>query len=310
MKPDDHIFIAGHKGMVGSSVLRKLQGTGYEKLLLRDRHQLDLLDQQAVKQFFKQERIDYVIVAAAKVGGIQANIQHQAEFLYENLTIASNLIEAAYRSNVQKLLYLGSSCIYPKDCPQPIKESYLLTGPLEETNEGYAIAKIAGLKLCQWYHRQFGIRCISVMPTNLYGPGDNFHPEHSHVLPGLMARFHQAKMSGDRQVIVWGDGSQLRDILHVDDLAEAVFHLMLNYESSELINVGSGEEHTIAELAEMIKTVVGFGGDIIFDSSKPTGMLRKVLDVEKITAIGWQPKIPLEQGLAEVYQWAVKNNAV
>ncbi len=310
MKRDEEIFVAGHGGMVGSAILRNLQHRGYSNLLFRERTELNLLDQAAVKDFFRSQKVESVIIAAAKVGGIQANRSNQAEFLYENLTIATNVIDAAYHSGVQNLLFLGSSCIYPNNSPQPITESNLLAGPLEESNEGYAIAKIAGLKLCEWYNRQYGVRFISLMPTNLYGPNDNFHPDYSHVVPGLINRFHHAKESGEKEVVVWGDGSPRRDLLHVDDLVEAIHVLLSDYHGPETINVGSGQDYTIAEIAELVKKVVGFSGRIVFDTSKPTGMVRKLLDISKIEKLGWKPTISLEEGLLEVYEWAQENQAL
>lgn len=307
MKLESRIFVAGHKGLVGSAVVRKLQGEGHSHLLLADREELDLLKQDAVDAFFKSERPNYVIVAAAKVGGIVANSTQQADFLYENLVIAANVIGSAFKHKVTKLLFLGSSCIYPRESPQPIKEEYLLTGPLEETNEGYAVAKIAGLKLCEMFQKQYGARFISAMPTNLYGPNDNFHPEHSHVIPGMMRRFHEAKANKAESVTVWGDGSPRREFLHVDDLASALYHLLLKYEDPQTINVGSGQDLTIKELSELMQEVVGFEGKLIFDTTKPSGMPKKRLDTSKINSLGWQPAIPLRAGLASTYKWAGEN---
>jgi len=301
------IYVAGHTGMVGSAIVRKLRADGFENLVLRQRAELDLTDQRAVNNFFKTERPEFVFMPAGRVGGIYANSTHQAEFLYDNLMMAFNVIHAAYMNDVKKLLYLGSSCIYPKDAPQPIKEEYLLTGPLEETNEGYAIAKIAGLKLCEKYNERdkLSSRFLSAMPTNLYGPGDNFDPLGSHVIPGLMRRFHEAKTSGAREVLVWGTGRARREFLHVDDLADALVLLMKVYEESRTINVGIGEDLTIAELALLMKEVVGYTGEIVFDESKPDGAPRKLLDVTRIHALGWKATRPLEQGLRTTYEWAL-----
>ena len=304
MRASDKIFVAGHRGLVGSAIVRRLQAEGYSNLLLRTRDELDLLDQRAVHRFFAEERPGYVVMAAAKVGGIEANATQQAEFLYENLVLATNVIHAAAESGAEKLLFLGSSCIYPKHASQPIAEDSLLTGPLEPTNEGYAIAKIAGLKLCEKYQEQYGKRFISAMPTNLYGPGDNFHPTESHVIPGMMRRFHEAKRDGASSVTVWGTGTPRREFLHVDDLATACLLLMDVYESPQTINVGTGEDVTIAELAEMMKRVTGFQGSIEYDPSKPDGTPRKVLDVSRIKSLGWSPRVGLEEGLRETYAWA------
>jgi GDP-L-fucose synthase len=308
MQKDSGIFVAGHRGLVGSAILRKLVGEGHTKLLTRRRHELDLLDQTAVHEFFRQERPAYVFLAAARVGGIIANSTQQADFLYENLVIATNVIHAAVESGVEKLLFLGSSCIYPKLAPQPITEDALLTGLLEPSNEGYAIAKIAGLKLCEHYARQYGKRFISAMPSNLYGPGDNFHPDYSHVIPGMMRRFHEAAASRAAKVEVWGSGNPRREFLHVDDLADALYLLMQGYEDPSLINVGTGEDHTIAELARAMADTVGFQGDIVFDRSKPDGTPRKLLDVSRITNLGWRAKISLRDGLRSTYQWALDHD--
>ncbi|MGA7616346.1 MAG: GDP-L-fucose synthase [Thermoanaerobaculia bacterium] len=304
MRASDKIFVAGHGGLVGSAIVRRLQAEGYSNLLLRTRDELDLLDQGAVQRFFAEERPGYVVMAAAKVGGIQANATQQAEFLYQNLVLATNVIHAAAENGVEKLLFLGSSCIYPRMAPQPIREESLLTGPLEETNEAYAIAKIAGLKLCEKYNTQQGKRFISAMPTNLYGPGDNFHPTASHVIPGMMRRFHEAKRAGASSVTVWGTGTPRREFLHVDDLAAACILLMDVYEQPQTINVGTGEDVTIAELAELMKGVTGFEGAIEYDPSKPDGTPRKLLDVSRIRALGWTPRVGLEEGLRETYAWA------
>lgn len=307
MKPSSRVFVAGHRGLVGSAITRRLQSEGYTNLILRTHSELDLCNQAAVDRFFSEEKIEYVFLAAARVGGIHANNSFQADFLYENLAIAINVIHAAAKNNVEKLLFLGSSCIYPKQASQPISESSLLTGPLEETNEGYAIAKIAGLKLCEKYMLQYGKRFISAMPTNLYGPFDNFHPENSHVIPGMMRRFHESKIRSSKEVTAWGSGTPKREFLHVDDLAEAVLLLMLKYEEPGTINVGTGLDCTISELAELMKSITQSSAKIIYDTSKPDGTIRKVLDVSRIQAYGWKAKISLSEGLASTYEWALKN---
>ncbi len=272
-------------------------------LLTRTSRELDLRCQAAVNSFFAAEKPDFVFLAAAKVGGIHANAQYPAEFIYNNLVIATNIIEAAYRSGVQKLLFLGSSCIYPRLCPQPIKEEYLLTGPLEPTNEWYALAKIAGIKLCQAYRRQFGFNAITAMPTNLYGPGDNFHPEDSHVIPGLLRRFHLAKVNGEPTVAIWGTGKPRREFLHVDDLADALVFLMQHYDAAEHINVGCGQDLTILEIAELVAKVVGYSGRIVTNPEQPDGTPQKLLDVSRISGLGWHPRITLQEGLTETYDW-------
>lgn len=307
MKKDSSIFVAGHRGLVGSAVVRALQSEGFSNVLLQTREQLDLVDQRGVADFFETHKPEYVILAAAKVGGILSNQRYQADFLYENLITATNVIHSAFTYNTKKLLFLGSSCIYPKHAPQPLQESSLLTGPLEPTNEGYAVAKIASLKMCEKYALQYGRNFISVMPTNLYGPFDNFHPEHSHVIPGIMRRFHEAKESSAEAVTIWGTGSPMREFLHVDDFAKALLILMQKYDSPEIINVGSGEDVTVRALADSMKSTVGFKGDIIFDTTKPDGTLRKVLDVSRIKALGWHPEYTLESGLAMTYKWAVES---
>ena len=298
------IYVAGHRGLVGSAIVRKLQREGHRRVLARTRDELDLLDQRAVSAFFEAERPDLVFLAAARVGGIHANSIRQADFLYENLMIAANVIHAAAVSGVTKLLYLGSSCIYPREAPQPIPESALLSGPLESTNEGYAIAKIAGLKLCEMYQRQYGKRFISAQPTNLYGPGDNFHPTESHVIPGMMRRFHEARKSGAGAVTVWGSGTPRREFLHVDDLADALYVLMEDYEEARTVNVGTGADVTIAELAALMRETVGFEGDIVFDRDRPDGTPRKLLDVSRISSLGWKPRRDLRSGLGDTYEWA------
>ena len=303
------IFVAGHRGLVGSAMVRRLQRDDLP-LVLRDRHQLDLLDQAAVRRFFEAERPSQVDLAAAKVGGIQANATAPAQFLHENLVIQTNVIDAAYRSGVRKLCFLGSSCIYPKHAPQPMKEEHLLTGPLEPTNEWYAVAKIAGIKQCQAYRRQYGFDAIALMPTNLYGPGDNFDLQTSHVLPAMIRRFHEAKAAGHAPVRLWGTGSPRREFLHVDDLADAAVHLMATYSDERFINVGSGTDLTIRELAALIQKVVGHQGAIEWDSSKPDGTPRKLLDVSRLQALGWKPTIPLPEGIRSSYQWFLENQDV
>jgi GDP-L-fucose synthase len=295
------IFVAGHRGLAGSAIVRKLQAEGYSNLVLASRQALDLRRQNEVTDFFEKERPEYVFLAAAKVGGILANNSYPAEFLHDNLEIQANVIHSAWKQGARKLLFLGSSCIYPKFAPQPIREESLLTGELEPTNEAYAIAKIAGIKMCQAYHKQYGFRAISLMPTNLYGPGDNFDLQGSHVLPALLRKFHEA--AGAPEVTVWGTGSPRREFLHVDDLASAAVFLMKNYESPEILNVGTGEDLTIRELAEMMARVTGFRGALVFDHSKPDGTPRKVLDVSRIHALGWEARIPLEEGIAATYKW-------
>lgn len=304
MRREDRIFVAGHRGLVGSAIVRRLRSEGYDNLLLRTREELDLTRQAEVEAFFEQERPDYVFLAAAKVGGIWANNSYPADFIRDNLFIQTNVIDAAYRNGVKKLLFLGSSCIYPKFAPQPLEEEYLLTGALEPTNEPYAVAKIAGIIMCQSYRRQYGANFISAMPTNLYGPGDNFDLETSHVLPALIRKFHEAKARGDSAVEVWGTGSPKREFLHVDDLADACVFLMQRYDDDEIINVGTGTDVSIRELAESIKEIVGFEGDVVFDTSRPDGTPRKLLDVSKIRGLGWQAKIDLEEGIRLTYQWA------
>ena len=302
MNKNAKIYIAGHNGMVGSAIVRKLKSEGYSDFVFRTSKELDLTDQQAVKQFFELEKPEYVFLAAAKVGGIHANNTFRAEFIYKNLMIQNNVIHYAYENQVKKLLFLGSSCIYPKMAPQPLKEEYLLTGLLEPTNEPYAIAKIAGIKMCEAYRSQYGCNFISVMPTNLYGPNDNYDLNNSHVLPALLRKFHTAKIENKDVVEVWGSGSPKREFLHVDDLASACYYLMLNYESSELVNIGTGTDVSIKELAELIKSIVGFEGELRFDSSKPDGTPRKLMDVSRLHNLGWQHQIALEDGIRSVYK--------
>jgi len=303
MKREETVYVAGHLGLVGSALVRKLRADGFKKLLVKSRSELDLCDQQAVGRFFAHEKPDYVLLAAAKVGGILANDSRPAEFLGENLQIQTNVIDAARQHGTRKLLFLGSSCIYPKHAPQPMPESSLLTGPLEPTNEWYAIAKIAGIKLCQAYRRQYGFNAIAAMPTNLYGPGDNFNLETSHVLPALIRKFHEAKLRGESRVMVWGTGEPRREFLHVDDLADALLFLMNRYDQEDLINVGWGEDISIRELAELVKSTVGFEGTIVFDPSKPDGTPRKLLDTSRLQKLGWNPRIRLADGLRSTYAW-------
>src|SRR6266542_3502506 len=303
MDKTDKIFVAGHRGMVGSAMMRRLQADGFKNLLIRDRSELDLTDESAVAKFFLKEKPTIVICAAAKVGGIQANNDYPVQFLLDNLRIQNNVIRSAYDSEVRKLLFLGSSCIYPKFAPQPIPETALLSGPLEPTNEAYAIAKIAGIKLCQAYCREYGANFISAMPTNLYGPNDNFDLETSHVLAALMRKAHEAKTRKARELIVWGTGKPRREFLHVDDLASACLLLLEKYDSPEIINVGCGEDISIRELAELICDVVGFDGELAWDTTKPDGTPRKLLDVSKIRALGWKPAVPLRDGIVRTYHW-------
>lgn len=306
MQPLDRtkkIYVAGHRGLVGSALVRKLEQEGFTNIVTRSHSELDLTRQTDVEEFFATEKPDYVILAAAKVGGIHANNTYPADFIMKNLQIECNVIDAAYKNKVQKLLFLGSSCIYPRECPQPIKEEYLLSDYLEKTNEAYALAKIAGLKMCAFYNKQYGTNYISVMPCNLYGINDNFSLENSHVLPALMRKFHEAKMKGDTSVTVWGSGKPLREFLNVDDLADACLFLMDNYEGDDFFNVGYGEEVTIMDLALLIKKVTGFEGELVMDASKPDGTMRKLTDISRIKALGWEPKITLEQGLKETYEW-------
>ena len=307
MNPESSIFVAGHRGLVGSAIVRRLRAAGFRNLVLRDRSELNLTRQAAVEDFFADARPEYVFFAAAKVGGILANDSFPAEFLQDNLVIQTNIIDAAYRNGTRKLLFLGSSCIYPKHAPQPMPEDCLLTGPLEPTNEWYAIAKIAGLKMCQAYRRQYGFNAISAMPTNLYGPGDNFSLKSSHVLPALLRKVHEAKEAGAAEVEVWGTGKPRREFLHVDDLADACFFLMQNYDGDGWVNVGWGRDETIGELADTIRRVVGFSGDLRFDTSKPDGTPRKLLDTTRLAALGWSPKIGLEAGIRSTYEWFLNN---
>jgi GDP-L-fucose synthase len=301
MNKHSKIYIAGHRGMVGSAIMRCLQSRGFENIITRTSSVLDLRTQQGVNEFFEVERPEYVFLAAAKVGGIHANNIFRGQFLYENLMIQSNVIHSAYATGVKKLLFLGSSCIYPKMAPQPLKEEYLLTGPLEQTNEPYAIAKIAGIKMCDAYRAQYGCNFISVMPTNLYGPNDNYDLQHAHVLPTFIRKFHEAKVNGDSQVTIWGTGTPRREFLHADDLADACVYLMEHYDQEGLVNIGTGTDLTITELAMMVKDIVGFDGELIYDASKPDGTPRKLMDVSKLSNLGWRHKIGLREGLERVY---------
>ena len=303
MNKESEIYIAGHRGLVGYAIQRILSRHGYSNLIVRTRVELDLLNAEAVEKFFSKENPEYVFLAAARVGGIHANNTYPADFLYENLQIQNHVLQNAWRVQVKKLLFLGSSCIYPRDCPQPIQEDYLLTGPLESTNRAYALAKIAGIELCQSFNRQHGTKFLSVMPTNLYGIHDNFHPENSHVLPALIRRIHEAKVKSLPEVVVWGTGTPRREFLLSDELAEACLHLMLHYDDGDLVNIGWGEDQTIKELAETICEVVGYHGKLRFDPTRPDGTPRKVLDISRLKALGWQPKITLQEGLQQVYRW-------
>jgi GDP-L-fucose synthase len=307
MNTDSRIFVAGHRGLVGSAIVRRLQGAGFANLELRNRRELDLRDQDAVQGFFAKTKPAYVFLAAAKVGGILANDSYPAEFLHDNLAVQTNVIEAAYRHGTRKLLFLGSSCIYPKHAPQPMPEDCLLTGPLEPTNEWYAIAKIAGLKMCQAYRRQYGFDAISAMPTNLYGPGDNFDLRNSHVLPALIRKFHEAKVVSAPDVEVWGTGKPRREFLHVDDLADACLFLMQHYSDERWVNVGWGTDVSIAELATLAAKMVGYTGQLRFDTSKPDGAPRKLLDVSRLNFLGWSARIPLPTGISETYAWFLRN---
>jgi GDP-L-fucose synthase len=302
MNKNEKIYVAGHKGMVGSAIFRKLQSEGFENIVSRELNELDLMNQQAVADFFETEKPDYVILAAAKVGGILANNTYRAQFLYENMMIQNNVIHQSYVHGVKKLLFLGSSCIYPKMAPQPLKEEYLLTGLLEETNEPYAIAKISGIKMCEAYRDQYGCNFISVMPTNLYGPNDNFDLKNSHVLPALIRKFHEAKAENKPSVEIWGTGSPKREFLYVDDVADACYYLMQNYDEKGFVNIGCGEDISILDLAKLVKKIVGYEGEITHDLSKPDGTPRKLMDVSRLFATGWKPTVNLEEGIKKVYE--------
>ena len=308
MKLDDSIYVAGHKGLVGSAIHRTLKRKGFKNIITRTRSELELLDTVSVKKFFYEVKPKYVFLAAAKVGGIYANNTFPADFIRENIVVQTNIIHESWKNGVEKLLFLGSSCIYPKLCPQPIKEEYFLSGELEPTNDAYAIAKIAGIKTCQSYNKQYGTKFISVMPSNLYGENDNFHPENSHVLPALIRKFYEAKKINAKSVKIWGTGKARREFLHSDDLAEGVIFLMDNYLDDEIINIGFGEDQTILELAGIIKNVSGYNGELIFDPTQPDGTPRKILDSSKIFTLGWNPKISLKEGINIVYKWYKNNN--
>lgn len=308
MNKDSKIYVAGHRGLVGSAIVRNLEERGYTNIICRTHKELDLTRQADVEKFFEEEKPEYVFLAAAKVGGIHANNTRPAEFIYENLMIESNIIHSAYKYGVKKLLFLGSSCIYPKFANQPIKEEYLLTGELEPTNEAYAIAKITGIELCKFYRRQYGCDFISAMPTNLYGINDNFDLETSHVLPALIRKFHEAKINNQEEVVMWGTGKPLREFMYVDDLADALVHLMVNYSDEIHVNMGTGKDLSIGELAQIVKEVVGYEGKIVNDLSKPDGTPRKLLDVSRLEATGWKYKTELREGIEKVYKWYLENN--
>jgi GDP-L-fucose synthase len=308
MNKEGKIYVAGHRGLVGSAIIRNLKSRGYENIIYKSHEELDLTNQEEVRQFFKKEEPEYVFLAAARVGGIYANSTYPADFIYENLMIQNNIIKASHDFKVEKLLFLGSSCIYPKLAPQPIKEEYLLSGYLEPTNEAYAIAKIAGLKMCQFFKRQYGDNFISCMPTNLYGPNDNFDLNNSHVLPALIRKFHEAKVNNLPKVEVWGSGKPLREFLYVDDMGDACVFLMENYDGEEHVNIGSGEEISIEELTHLVKKVVNYAGDVVFNSSMPDGVPRKLNDVSKLNKLGWSYKVNIQSGLALTYNWYIKNN--
>ena len=307
MTPDASIFVAGHRGLVGSAIVRRLQEAGYSRIIVREHRELELRDRAAVSAFLQSVRPQFIFLAAARVGGIYANASHPAEFLHDNLAIQTNVIDAAYRSGTEKLLFLGSSCIYPKFAPQPMPEECLLTGSLEPSNEWYAIAKIAGLKLCQAYRREYGFRAVSAMPTNLYGPGDNFSLRNSHVLPALIRKFHEAKERREDEVEIWGTGTPRREFLHVDDLADACLFLMRNYDEEPWINVGWGQDVSISELAALVSNIVGFHGSLRFNPAMPDGTPRKLLDTRRLTALGWTPRISLESGIQQTYRWFLEN---
>jgi len=307
MLKDDKIFVAGHNGMVGSAIMRNLKGQGYNNIIFESHQNLDLTEQNEVRKFLKDTQPKYIFLAAAKVGGIKYNSENPGEFIYNNLAIQTNVIHEAYKHNVEKVCFLGSACIYPKVTQMPIKEEYLLTAPLEPSNEGYALAKIAGLKMCEYYRRQYGFKAFAVMPANLYGPNDNFNIEHCHVIPGLISKMIQCKISNHQEVKCWGDGSPTREFLHVDDLADAVVYLMNNYEDSEFLNIGSGYDISMKELAELIKELTNYKGNLIWDKSMPNGTPKRVMDNSKLFNMGWSPKIRFEQGLRQTIEWYVDN---
>ena len=307
MQKHEKIYIAGHRGLVGSAIERRLRAEGYDNLVLRTSSELDLREQGAVREFFAEEAPDHVILAAARVGGILANDRYPADFLYDNLMIEANVVHSSHESGVKKLLALGSTCIYPRLAPQPLKEEYLLSGSLEPTNEWYAVAKIAGIKLCQAYHRQYGARFIAAMPTNLYGPGDNFDPENSHVVPAMIRKFHEGKLAGSPKVVLWGTGRAKREFLHVDDLADACLFLMQNYEGPEIVNIGAGKDVTISDLAVLVRDVVGFKGRVEYDSAKPDGTPRKLVDTSRMDKLGWRATIKLKEGIEQTYRWYLDN---
>lgn len=307
MNLDAKIYVAGHRGLVGSAIVRNLEAKGYKNIIYRTHKELDLTNQEAVRRFFEEERPEYVFLAAAKVGGIHANNTYPADFIYDNLMIQNNVIKAAHDFEVKKLLFLGSTCIYPKMAPQPIKEEYLLTGSLEETNEAYAVAKIAGLEMCKFFKRQYGDNFISCMPTNLYGPNDNFDLKNSHVLPALIRKFHEAKVNNSEAVEVWGTGTPLREFLYVDDMADACVFLMENYDGEQHVNIGTGEEVSIRELAETVKEVVGFDGELVFNTEMPDGTPRKLTTVDKLHGLGWKHKVSLDKGIRLAYNWFLEN---
>jgi GDP-L-fucose synthase len=308
MNLNSKIFVAGHKGLAGSAITKHLREKGYTNIILKSKSELDLRNQNDVLDFFMQEKPEYVFDAAAKVGGIMANNTYPAEFIYDNILIQTNIIDAAYKSQVKKFLFLGSVCIYPKEAQLPIKEKYLMSGPLETTNEAYAIAKICGIKMCEFYRKQYGFNAISLMPTNLYGPGDNFHPQNSHVIPGLIQKFYNAKKNNEQQVVCWGDGTPEREFLYIDDLASACHEMMQVYDECEIINVSSGVEYSIKEIAEMIKNIMGYEGSIIWDTSKPNGTMRRPLCTNKIKKLGWFPTTTLKDGLQKTIEWYIINN--
>ena len=307
MQKESRIYVAGHRGLVGSAIVRRLQAEGFSRVITHTRKDVDLTDQQAVNSLFAQEQPEYIFLAAARVGGILANSTYPADFIRDNLLIQGNVIDAAYRNGAKKLLFLGSSCIYPKLSPQPMKEEYLLTGPLEPTNDAYAVAKIAGIKMCQAYRRQYGCNAICLMPTNLYGPNDNFDLHTAHVVPALLRKFHEAKIHGEKEVVVWGTGTPRREFLHVDDLADAAVFLMECYEHEEMINVGTGEDIPIRDLAELTADIVGYKREIVFDVSKPDGTMQKLLDVSRLDALGWRRKIGLREGISSTYSWYARD---